>query len=426
VTSATEPPERTSFLQRLEGKYRPSPGATFLEDATTMVRLSLINGALIVANTVFVAALLFANDEEAVAWTVAAVGVVFLLSVLAFIVTGRVSLYIHGMLWPSLVQNIAAHVMLGGFVWSGAILFWGIIVSVVAALLLGRMPGAILGGAYIVAAIVFAFLEPALQARRPQPALAVSVGLAVNVFVLSVLILVPVVMSLMAQIIRERARSEGLLLNVLPTAIAQRLKRSPGVIADAHESCTVMFADIVGFTDHTTRISPEQLIAELNLVFSRFDALVEDLGAEKIKTMGDGYLAVAGAPNRRPDHAAVMCELALRMQEAMPEINRELGLSLQLRVGLHTGPVVAGVVGTSRFSYDLWGHTVNLASRMETLSPPGGIHATDALSRAAGESYVFERRGVSEVKGVGTVSSCLLAGRRTADQPGAPVTTRIT
>lgn len=386
-----------------------------------MVRLPLINGVLVVANTVFVATLLFANDEAGVAWTVVALGVAYLLSVIAFMVTGRAAVYIHGVLWPSLVQNIAAHVMLGGFVWSGAILFWGIIVSVVAALFLGRRPGAILGGAYVVAGIVFAFLEPTLQAQRSRPALAVSVGLAADVFVLSVLILVPVVMSLMGQIIRERTRSESLLLNVLPKVIAQRLKRSPGVIADAHEGCTVMFADIVGFTDHTTRVSPEQLIAELNLIFSRFDALVEDLGAEKIKTMGDGYLAVAGAPNRRPDHAAVMCELALRMQEAMPEINRDLGSALQLRVGLHSGPVVAGVVGSSRFSYDLWGHTVNLASRMETLSPPGGIQATDALAQAAGARYVFERHRVSEVKGVGPVTSCLLAGRKQADLPGTPV-----
>lgn len=399
-------------MGRLEARYRPAPGAVFLEDPTMMVRLPLINGASVIANTVVIATLLFSNGEAAVGWTVVSLCVVYLLAVIAFLMTGRAAVYIHGVLWPSLVQNVAAHVMLGGFIWSGATLFWGIIVSVVGAIFLGRRPGAILAGSYIVAAIVFVFLEPTLQARRSQPELAVSVGMAVDVFVISLLILVPIVISLMGQVIRERGRSESLLRNVLPEAIAIRLKRIPGVIVDDYESCTVMFADIVGFTDHTTRISAEQLIKELNLIFSRFDALVEDLGAEKIKTIGDGYLAVAGAPVRRPDHAEVMCELALRMHEIMPAINEELGSSLQLRIGLHTGPLVAGVVGVSRFAYDLWGHTVNLASRMEAVSPPGGIRATDTVAEAAGGRYVFERHGLTDVKGVGPVPSCLLVGRK--------------
>jgi guanylate cyclase len=405
----------STFLRRLEARYRPAPGAMFLEDPAMMVRLPLINGPSVVANSVFIATLLFVNGETVVGWTVVALGIAYLIAVSLFVITGRTGLYIHGVLWPSLVQNVTAHILLGGFVWSGATLFWGIIVSVVGALFLGRRPGMILAGAYVVAGIVFAFLEPSLRARRSAPALAVSVGLAADVFVISILILIPVVLALMGQTIRERARSEGLLLNVLPRVIADRLKLSSGVIADAHDSCTVMFADLVGFTDHSTRVSPEQLIEELNRVFSRFDALVEACGAEKIKTMGDGYMAVAGAPIPRSDHVTVMCELALRMQEAMPAINRELGSSLQLRIGLDTGPLIAGVVGTARFSYDLWGATVNLASRMETLSPPGRIRVTDAVAEAAGGSFVFEGHDTMEVKGLGPVPTCLLVGRSSAE-----------
>jgi guanylate cyclase len=377
-----------------------------------MVRLPVVNGVAMILNAVFLATLLFVNGEAAVAWTVVVLGVVYLMSVFVFIFTGRTELFIHLVIWPSLVQNTAAHIMLGGFVWSGGVLFWGIIVSVITAIFLGQRPGTIMAGSYVVAAIVFAFLEPTLQARRSQPALAVSVGVAADVFVISLLLLVPVVIVLMNQIVSERGRSERLLLNVLPGVIAERLKRSPGVIADAYESCTVMFADIVGFTDHSSRIAPEQLIGELNQIFSRFDALVDSCGAEKIKTMGDGYLAVAGAPSRRPDHAGIMCELALRMQEAMPEINRDLGSSFQLRIGLNTGPLVAGVVGSSRFSYDLWGDTVNLASRMETMSSPGGIQVTEAVAYAAGDGFVFEDHGTSEVKGLGPIATCLLVGRR--------------
>lgn len=377
-----------------------------------MVRLPVINGASIILNSVFIATLLFVNDEIAVGWTTVAIGVFYAVSVLVFILSGWTALYIHLVIWASLVQNVAAHIMLGGFVWSGAILFWGIIVSVVTALFLGRRPGTIMAGFYVVAAIVFAFVETTLQARRSQPALAVSVGLAVDVFVISVLLLVPIVIALMSQIVSERTRSEGLLLNVLPGIIADRLKRSPGIIADAHEDCTVMFADIVGFTDHSSRITPEELIGELNHIFSRFDALAETCGAEKIKTMGDGYLAVAGAPSRQPDHARIMCELALRMQEAMPAINRDLGSELQLRIGLSAGRLIAGVVGSSRFSYDLWGDTVNLASRMETMSPPGRIQASQSVAEAAGDGFIFARHGTSEVKGLGPVATCLLVGRK--------------
>jgi guanylate cyclase len=261
---------------------------------------------------------------------------------------------------------------------------------------------------------------PTLQASRTQPSVTVSVVQAVDVFVISILTLVPIIASLMSQITRERARSEGLLLNVLPRRIADRLKQSPGVIADAHEGCTVLFADIVAFTDHTTKVAPEVLIDELNGVFSGFDSLVDACGAEKIKTMGDGYLAVSGAPTPRPDHASIICELALRMHEEMPRINQELGSSFQLRIGIDTGPVVAGVVGTTRFSYDLWGGTVNLASRMQTMCPPGGVQVTEAVAKAAGDAYAFERHGTSEVKGVGPVATCLLVARLSAGQTPLP------
>jgi class 3 adenylate cyclase len=258
---------------------------------------------------------------------------------------------------------------------------------------------------------VLIFFESALRSRRDRPEPVISALLALDVFVVSMLILVPIVILLVEQIRHEQARSQGLLLNVLPAVIAERLKRSPGVIADEHENCTVLFADLVGFTDHASRVDPERLIAELNVVFSHFDGLVEHCGGQKIKTMGDGYLAIAGAPEEQPDHINVMCELGLRMQEAMPEINRELETDFELRVGINTGRVVAGVVGTARFSYDLWGSTVNLASRMETLSEPGTIQVTEAVVRAGGDRFSFQEVGVSEVKGVGPTAVYLLVGR---------------
>jgi guanylate cyclase len=398
-------------MKRLEEKYQPAAGAAFLEDPTAMIRLHLIAGAALIINPLFLAAVLLVNGETTVGWSFVALSAVYALAVLLFVMTGRSSLFVDIVVWSSLIQNLSAHVLLGGFLWSGSIIFFGIINSVSAALFLRRRLGVIIASLCTVAAVVFAFMEPVFQARRTQPAVVISVVMAVDVFVASIALLVGIVLTLLGQVISERARSENLLLDVLPAAIVERLKRRPGVIADAHRACTVLFADIVGFTEHSTQVSPEALVGELNEVFSSFDTLVEACGAEKIKTVGDGYLAVAGAPEPRSDHAPVMCELALSMQETMGPINARTGTTFQLRIGLHTGPLVAGVVGEARLSYDLWGETVNLASRMETMSPPGQILVTDAVVRTAGDGFVFQPHGTGDAKGIGRVRTHLLVGR---------------
>jgi guanylate cyclase len=398
-------------MKRLEEKYQPAAGAAFLEDPTAMIRLHLIAGAALIINPLFLATVLVVNGETTVGWSFVALSAVYALAVLLFVMTGRSSLFVDIVVWSSLIQNLSAHVLLGGFLWSGSIIFFGIINSVSAALFLRRRLGVIIASLCTVAAVVFAFMEPVFQARRTQPAVVISVVMAVDVFVASIALLVGIVLTLLGQVISERARSENLLLDVLPAAIVERLKRRPGVIADAHRACTVLFADIVGFTEHSTVVSPETLVGELNEVFSRFDTLVEACGAEKIKTVGDGYLAVAGAPEPRSDHAPVMCELALSMQETMGPINARTGTTFQLRIGLHTGPLVAGVVGEARLSYDLWGETVNLASRMETMSPPGQILVTDAVVRTAGDGFVFQPHGTGDAKGIGRVRTHLLVGR---------------
>jgi guanylate cyclase len=406
-------PEQMSFWAGVESRYRAPRGAVALEDLGTSARIPVFNGAFSTLNAVVVVTLLFANGEPVAGWLSVATVIVYASATAFYLITGRGDLFIHFMLWPSLIQNITTHVVLGGFVWSGGFLTWGVVVSATAALFLGRRITSFITGTYVVAAVVLAFLEPTLRSRREQPNPMLSAGLAVDVFVVSLLILVPIVILLVEQISREQARSQSLLLNVLPAVIADRLKRSPGVIADEYSSCTVLFADIVGFTDHASRIPPERLIAELNLVFSRFDALVEQCGAEKIKTMGDGYLAIAGAPEERPDHVAVICELGLRMQAAIPEINRELSSDFRLRVGVNTGRAVAGVVGTARFSYDLWGDTVNLASRMETLSDPGTIRVTEPVVTAVSDRYQFRDGGICEVKGKGLTQTYVLVGAAT-------------
>ena len=210
----------------------------------------------------------------------------------------------------------------------------------------------------------------------------------------------------------EKEKSERLLLNILPESIAGRLKHEHKTIAEGFAEATVIFADMAGFTKMSSKIPPEEVVAMLNEVFSRFDHLAEKHGVEKIKTIGDAYMGVGGLPVPRPDHAEAVAELALDMHEEVEKINAETGGSLSLRIGINSGPVVAGVIGTKKFIYDLWGDTVNIASRMESHGVIGSIQVTqDTYERLKGK-YEFEQRGVIEVKGKGEMNTYLLTGRK--------------
>jgi class 3 adenylate cyclase len=209
----------------------------------------------------------------------------------------------------------------------------------------------------------------------------------------------------------EREKSERLLLNVLPGSIAARLKQTEGVIADGFAEVTVLFADIVDFTSRSERIAPEQVVEVLNDLFSAFDRLARQRGLEKIKTIGDSYMVVGGLPDPRPDHAEAVAEMALAIRAEVAGHVDPGGQSLQVRIGIDTGPVVAGVIGTSRFSYDLWGDTVNTASRMESHGVPGCIQVTARTYQRLRDFYRFERRGPIPVKGKGDIVTYLLEGR---------------
>lgn len=209
----------------------------------------------------------------------------------------------------------------------------------------------------------------------------------------------------------EQARSEKLLLNVLPLSIANRLKDNDMRIANSHESVTVLFADIAGFTQLTSSISATQLVELLSQLFSRFDQLVEKHGLEKIKTIGDGYMVVGGAPTDVKDHAAVVTELALEMFSALAAFNQDTGNNLQMRIGISTGAVVAGVIGTSKFAYDLWGDPVNMASRMEQTALTNSIQLSQATHALIENRFDFEMRKQVQVKGKGKVNTYMLKPR---------------
>jgi class 3 adenylate cyclase len=207
-----------------------------------------------------------------------------------------------------------------------------------------------------------------------------------------------------------RRENERLLLNILPGPVAERLKAGDERVADRFEAVTVLFADIVGFTPIAAGMAPNEVVEMLNELFTRFDLAAQELGIEKIKTIGDAYMAVCGLPETRPDHTDRMVRMALRMLEIARELGAARGIPLRLRVGLNAGPVVAGVIGRSKFTYDLWGDAVNLASRMESFGLPDAIQVTRSVVDAAGGRYPFEPRGAIEVKGKGTVETWVLRG----------------
>jgi len=214
------------------------------------------------------------------------------------------------------------------------------------------------------------------------------------------------------ELIEQKNRENvALLLNILPGEIADRLKAGEHDIADSFANVTVLFADLVGFTVLSSTMSAAEVVDMLNGLFSRFDQLANELGIEKVKTIGDCYMAVCGLPKQCSDHTERMARMALRMLEETREYSNEKGLSLRMRIGLNAGPVVAGVIGTTKFIYDLWGDTVNLASRMESTGMPGEIQVTRAVYERLKDSFDFDSRGPVPVKGKGEIETWLLHGQ---------------
>ena len=305
---------------------------------------------------------------------------------------------------------------LGGFVASSGVGLWALMAPLGALVLVGA--GGTLGWfiAYLSLLVVSWAIDPALArhpadldetVRRAFFALNVAGASLTASFVLQYF--VHQRNRAMEALDREHVRSERLLLNVLPAAIADRLKDRE-TIADRFDHATVLFADVVDFTPFAESLAPEQVVGVLDRLFSAFVELAEQRGLEKIKTIGDAYMVAAGVPAPRPDHLEAVIEMAIAMLDHV-ERERAAGSELHLRIGIDTGPVVAGVIGRSRFIYDLWGDTVNTASRMEHHGVVDRIQVTSRVVDALGDSSASESRGRIEVKGKGSMEAWLLMVR---------------
>jgi class 3 adenylate cyclase/CheY-like chemotaxis protein len=214
------------------------------------------------------------------------------------------------------------------------------------------------------------------------------------------------------QLAHEQNKTENLLLNILPQSVSQRLKSGEKRIADAHQDVSVLFADLVGFTELSKGMSAAKLVDMLDEIFSSFDDIVGNAGVEKIKTIGDCYMLVGGAPEPREDHAQAVVNVAFAMLSAIQSINHQHGTQLQIRVGINSGPVVAGVIGMHKFTYDLWGNTVNIASRMESTGAVGKIHISPSTAERLDNKFVLQERGAITIKGIGHLETFFVQGQR--------------
>ena len=294
----------------------------------------------------------------------------------------------------------------GGLSSAAANLIWVILVPLGAVMFLGARAAAPALGAVMFVVVLAVVIDPFVRGAPREPSMARVLLTAIDLVVPAALAL-GLVVFIDGERLRAKAESDALLLNVLPRSVADRLKRGERVIADHYDDVTVLFADVVEFTPFAAHETPARIVALLNEVFGSFDTLAERHGLEKIKTIGDAYMVVAGAPEPRADHAAVIVDMALAMHAVAGRTEPSPGRPLRLRIGIASGPVVAGVIGHRKFSYDVWGHAVNLASRMESTGIPGTIQVAASTWHLCGDRYPFTPRDV-EVKGMGTLRTYLL------------------
>ncbi|MCA1833787.1 MAG: adenylate/guanylate cyclase domain-containing protein [Actinomycetota bacterium] len=322
----------------------------------------------------------------------------------------------------ALVLPFALQISLGGFIPSSGVILWASISPLGALMFRGTEHARPWFYAFAAELVVAGVLDPHLHSK----AAVIGQSLITTMFVLNFYGVSLTSFLMMRYFVRgreralasldeehralliEQTKSERLLLNVLPEVIAKRLKESDEVIADAFDDVTVLFADIAGFTPLSARLPPDEIVRMLNALFSEFDDIAERRGLEKIKTIGDAYMVAGGLPLPRPDHAEAVASAAIDMRSVVAATTND---TLSVRIGIDSGPVVAGVIGRRKFIYDLWGDTVNTASRMESQGTPGGIQVTERTYARLLDRFAFQARGTIDVKGKGQMQTYWMLGR---------------
>jgi adenylate cyclase len=333
-----------------------------------------------------------------------------LLSILHFGVTRRYRFFRFSQLLLILLLPFLLMVMLGGYVNGSAVILWALVCPLGALLFDEPLHALRWFLAFLGLVILGGVLQPYIDSANN-----LSTGTVVFFFAMNLVGVGSIIFLMVAYFVGQKnifqEKSEALLLNILPRDIVKILRNEPRTIADHFEGASILFADVVDFTPLSARMTPIELVELLNEVFSYFDQLAEKYGLEKIKTIGDCYMVASGVPRPRPDHAQALLSMALEMQ-AFISRNEFFGHRLAFRIGLNSGPVVAGVIGRKKFIYDLWGDAVNTASRMESHGAEGSIQITRATYELVKDEFVCEPQGTIDVKGKGEMEVWFVTGRR--------------
>ncbi len=390
------------------------------DDADTRVRKRLVvSTALVVALAAIIWGAIYwvagAHIAATIPW-----GYVVLSSatLIAFGLSRSFMPFLFGQLTIFLLLPFALQLVLGGFINASAVILWSLLAPMVAMVTAGRRRSLWWFGGYAVLVLITELVQPSVQIEN-----VLTTGTKLGFFIMNILGVSAITYFALQYFVGEkdqaldllgfeRAKSERLLLNVLPEEIAAILKDDDQTIADRFPSISVLFADVVDFTPTSERLQPEEVVDLLNEVFSHFDALAERYGCEKIRTVGDSYMVASGVPTPRLDHAQALARMAIDMRDYIAERNGGHNAPLQFRYGMSSGPAVAGVIGKTKFQYDVWGDTVNTASRMESHGVAGRIQMSASAYEVLKDEFVCEPRGAIDVKGKGSMQTWYLEGVR--------------
>jgi adenylate cyclase len=394
-------------------------GADADDDEPTRLRKALlVLFAVLILPIAFIWGVLYVSFGAPTGWVAFLYATISIVSIVVFAWNRDFGLLLRVQLLDILLAPTLSMIPLGGVLPAGGVGLWAILAPLGALIFGGVRSGIRWYVAFLVVFVASGVAGSVLGFPSPVPVWFSTLMLALNVVVGGSMVFTLLAMfakqreDALAALQVEHERAENLLLNILPGSIAERLKSSQHTIADQFTEASVLFADVVDFTPRSERLAPAEVVGMLDRLFSYFDILAERHGLEKIKTIGDCYMVAAGVPTPRPDHAHALALMALDMCGAMRSVDEVGHLGLELRVGINSGPVVAGVIGRKRFLYDLWGDAVNTASRMESHGTPGRIQITRATKDLLDEQFLCEPRGTIAVKGKGEMEAWYLVGRR--------------
>lgn len=340
------------------------------------------------------------------------------LSILVFALTRNYAFFRFAELGLILVIPFVLGLTLGGFVPSSAVVLWSLLAPIGALIFYGPRQAIIWFVAYLILIVSSSILQPFIVPSSLLPDWLILAFFVMNISAISAVAFLLLYFFIrernaaLVQVRVERDKSETLLLNILPKEIAPRLKDNHATIADSYDCASILFADIVNFTPWSAELPPAEMVEMLNEIFSYFDSLLDKYGVEKIRTIGDNYMCAAGVPTPRADHAQTLARMSLEMRAYIRNRPPRNGKRLNFRIGINSGPLVAGVIGTKKFVYDLWGDPVNVAARMEAHSVPGKIQIGFNTFQLIHKEFICEPRGILEVKGKGKMATWFLVGEK--------------